>query len=276
MRSPLPRLTLIATLAWLPVGCFALETGITAKFHPWGSFDAGAWKTVRVVTETLDAGGQVVGTSVADTTTTLVSVDDVGVTLEIHACMEVAGKRFEADPQTVKQGFHGELLGTDLKVQNPTPGEVAIEGRKFPCKVQQLESTVGNGKTATTIYYSTSVAPYILKRKSVNKNPDSETVVDVVSLKDPVELRGETKKGIKLRTVYTNGNGTVTTLADVVPDVPGGVISSRSNEVDKTGRVVRRSTLTLIDYGTEPQKDRTGLFRKRPPRRVKQASRHGP
>ena len=87
----------------------AQEAGITAKLHPWGQFDPGTWKTVRVTTETFNEQGQVVSTSTADATTTLVDIDNDGVTLEIQTCMEVAGKRFEAEPQTVKQGFHGEL-----------------------------------------------------------------------------------------------------------------------------------------------------------------------
>src|SRR3990167_7403034 len=94
----------------------AEESGVTARFHPWGLFDPGAWKTVRVVTETLDERGQVVSTSTTDSKTTLVDIDNDGVTLEIQASMEVAGKRFEAEPQTVKQGFHGELVGPNLKL----------------------------------------------------------------------------------------------------------------------------------------------------------------
>ena len=39
-------------------------------------FDASAWKTVRVVTETLNEHGQVVSTNTTDTKTTLVDIDD--------------------------------------------------------------------------------------------------------------------------------------------------------------------------------------------------------
>ncbi len=110
-------LTLALGLAAVCASGMAQETGITARLHPWGRFDPGAWKLVRVVTETLDEHGQVVSTNSADTKTTLVDIDDDGVTLEIQTCMEVAGKRFQAEPQTVKQGFHGELVGPNLKLQ---------------------------------------------------------------------------------------------------------------------------------------------------------------
>jgi hypothetical protein len=259
----------------------AQESGITARFHPWGLFDPGAWKTVRVVTETLDERGQVVSTSTTDSKTTLVDIDNSAVTLEIQACVEVAGKRFEAESQTVKQGFHGELVGPNLTLKEPINGEVVIEGRKIPCKVQELESAAPNGKTVTTIYYSVTVAPYILKRESVttdaeSKNVLSETSVEVILLSMPLRLRGEIKSGIKVRTVHKNTNGTVTTLADVLPKVPGGVVASSSKEIDKAGHLVRRSTLELSDYSTDPDKDRSGMFRsKRAGRRAKQPSRYG-
>jgi hypothetical protein len=53
-------------------------------------------------------------------------------------------------------------------------------------------------------------------------------------------------------------------------DVPGGVVSQSSKEVDKNGLLVRRSTLELLDYNADPDKDRSGIFgRKRPNRRAK-------
>jgi hypothetical protein len=125
----------------------------------------------------------------------------------------------------------------------------------------------------TTIYYCPTLPPYILKRASVTsdlegKNVLSETTVEVISLNMPSEIRqGETKNGAYVMTVHKDAKGTVTTLAVVLPEVPGGVISSSSKEVDKTGRLVRRSTLKLVDYNDDPDKDRTGLFgRKRPSR----------
>ena len=155
-------LLLAAACVLAPAWAIAQPSGISAKLHPWGAFNPGAWKTVRVITETLKEHDQVVSTSMTDTKTTLVDLDNDGVTLEIEPCIEVAGKRFEAEPQTVKQGFHGETVGPSLTVRQPVDGEVTIEGQKIPCKVEKLESVVSNGKTVITIYYSTTVAPYIL------------------------------------------------------------------------------------------------------------------
>jgi hypothetical protein len=138
-----------------------------------------------------------------------------------------------------------------------------------------------NGKTNLTLHYSTTVPPYVLERQCVvtdaeGKGTPSETDTAVIALDMPVRVKGELRDGSYVRTVQKNGKTTVTTLATVVPDVPGGVVSHSSKEVDKNGRLLRRSTLELIDYNADPDKDRSGMFnRKRPNRRTKQPTRHG-
>jgi hypothetical protein len=267
-------LTLAAIFGLLPAWALGQEAGIPAKLHPWGRFEPGAWKQVQVVTETLDEQGQVVSTSTTDTKTTLVDIDSEGVTLEIQACMEVAGKRFEAEPQTIKQGFYGDAAVPNLKPKEPTEGHVVVEDRQIACKVQQLEIVGPTGKTTTSIFSSMTQAPYVLKRESVSSNGDgkealNETRVDVLAFDMPVKVLGAIKAGSHVRTVSKNSKGTVTTLAVVLPDVPGGVVCHSSKEVDPTGRILRRSTLELVNYGTDPEKDQGPFNRKRPNRRSK-------
>ena len=271
-QNPTP----IPTPTPVPVPKPAVDSkpAIPADLNPWARFEPGAWKLVRVITETLDGKGQVVSTSKTDTKTTLMKIDDGGVSLEVQACMEVAGKSFQAEPQIIRQGFNGELIAPDAIPKNPTDGQVTIDDRKIPCKVQQIELVSPNEKTSVTLYYSTSVAPYILKRLSVTtdaegKNVLSSTSFEVLALQMPVRLGGETRSGSYVKTVHKNSNGSVTTLAVVLPDVPGGVFSHSSKELDKDGRVVRRSTLELIDYSVNPEDDRASSFKsKRASRRA--------
>jgi hypothetical protein len=259
----------------------AKEPGLPAKLHAWGRFEPGTWKLVRVVTESLNEQGQVVSTSITDTKTTLVSIDGDGVTLEVETCIEVAGKRYLSEPQTIRQGFYGETAGADAKLKDPTDGEVVIEDRKIPCKIQQLTADGTSGKMAATLHYSTTVFPFVLKRASAATEADgtaaSETNVDVVALDMPVRVHGAIRAAAYIKTVYRTTKATVTTMAVVAPDVPGGVVSQSSKELTKTGQPVGRSTLELLDYNSDPDKDHSGLFgRKRPPRRTKQPPRYPP
>jgi hypothetical protein len=285
-ESPMSRLACRAVTLALGLAAFcatgaAQESGIPAKLHPWGRFEPGTWKTVRVVTETLNEQGRVVSTSTTDTKTTLLNVCNDGVTLEVEACMEVAGKRFEVEPQIVKEGFHGEMAGSTVTLKEPVDGEIKVEDQKIPCKIRQLSLVGPNGKANLTLHYSTTVPPYVLKRECVitdteGKNTGSETNKDLIALDMPVRVLGQLRGGSYVRAVHKNGKTTVTTLSVVVCDVPGGVVSHSSKEVDKNGRLLRRSTLALVDYNADPDKDR-GLFgRKRPNRRTKPPTRYGP
>ena len=114
--------------------CAAEEPGISARHHSWARFQPGAWKLVRVVTESLDESGHVIGVNVTETKTSLLRIDADGVVLEVEVGVEVAGKQFDGQPQCLKQGFHGELAGGEVKFLPAVAAEVSIEDQKIPCR----------------------------------------------------------------------------------------------------------------------------------------------
>lgn len=248
----------------------AQEAGISPRCHPWGHFDVGAWKLVRVVTETLDENGRVASTSITETETTLTKIEPDGVTLRVQVSVEVAGKRLEREPQTVKQGFHGNQVGADVKVGEPEDAQVVIEGRKIPCQVVRLESTGPTSKTVSRIHFSNKIPPYILKREvtitaAEGDEPLSETTEQVVALDMPCDVLDETKSAALVRAYHKHPEGTAVTWAFTSAEIPGGIIRHSSKELNKVGRLARRSTLELLLYGLSPRKERTGLLgRKRP------------
>ncbi len=267
MRKLSALLLLLTSLTthWCVLQADAQTAGVVLEHHPWGRFEPGAWKRVRVITETLGAGGPVSETSSAETKTTLLRVDPDGVVLEIRVTIEVAGKRFEVEPQVVKQGFHGEVVCPTTKLRRAGPGEVVIEGRKIPCDIYQFESSSNGCGTVTQLYYSKSVAPHILKRESATTKVDGgemqkQTVAQVIALDMPRRVMAETQTAALIRTVQKQPKSTITTWASSTPAVPGGIISHSSKEVDAEGQPVRRSTLELLDYGLEPEPQRPGLF----------------
>jgi hypothetical protein len=254
----------IAACLWHSTAA-AQDGGVTAKHHPWGRFQPGAWKLVRVVTDTLDEQGVVTSTSITETKTTLVKVEDDGVLLEVEVGIEMAGKQFDAQPQCVKQGFQGEMAGGELKVGVSTAAELDIEGRTLPCRVQQVESVGPNSKTVTKLYCSNTMAPYLLKRESTTTdlqgaNVLSEMALEVIALNMPHRVLAETMNAACVKTVQKHPKGTIATLAWTVPGVPGEVVGHASKETDKNGRVVRRSTLELVSYGLQAEEERIGLF----------------
>jgi hypothetical protein len=264
---PLILFCLFVSLTFSPLwgSGLLLAAGIAREHHPWGNFKPGAWKLVRVITEKLDEKGLVTNRSRTDNKTTLLAADDDGVTLESDVVYEVAGIQYEHEPETLKEGFHGELLTQGLKIKETGTGSVVIEGRTIPCKLLELEFSGPASKTVVNIAYSPTVAPYILKRQSVTtdlsgNNSRSETTMEVLELDMPFKVSAQIQSAAFVRTIVKHPKGTTTTLAATSTAVPGGVIWYSCKELDKAGRLTRRSTLELVDYGLELEPERTGLF----------------
>ncbi len=270
----IPAILLLAALA--PCECAGQDIGVSARHNSWARFQNGAWKLVRVSTDTLDDSGRVTATSITETKTSLTRTEADGVVLEVEVGVEIAGKQFDGLPQCVKQGFHGELSGGDVKSQPSVAAEVTIEDHKFPCRSQQVEIGGASGRTAVTLCYSDSLAPFILRRESKTtdaaNNVVSETLSEVVALDMPQRVLSEMKNVACIKTVQKTPKGTVTTLAMSSSDVPGGVVSQTSKELDPAGRLLRRSTLELLNYGTRPEKERVGLFGRKRTVRVRKTT----
>ena len=264
--------SLIAML-WVSLGaalCPAQEVGISRRHHPWGCFEAGAWTRVRETTQTFEENETL--TSITETKTTLKEVAEDGVTLLVESVVEVGGKRLRADPQTVKQGWHGELADQDVKVTHLGKGEVVIRNRRIPCKIEQVEVTGPAGKKTTKIYYSDWFEPFILRRESLTTDPEGnnrlgETTVEVMDVDVPCRLLAAIWNTFHVKAVHKNAKGTTTTIAFTSTRVPGGVIRHDSKETDKSGRLVRQSSLEVLNYGMEGYEEQPGPFGPRRPGR---------
>lgn len=272
MRLRIAWILTVLLAAGLHVGWCIGQDEVLARHHLWGRFQPGAWKLVRVVTETLDAEGRPTSTSTTETKTTLVKVENDGVTLEVDVGVEIAGKQFAGQPQCIKQGFHGELIGQEVKAKPSEASEVTIGDQKFACRAEQLEFSGPSGKTAVIVYYSDSVSPFVLKRDSKTtdasgENVLSETTLEVVALDMPYKVMTEFKTSACVKTVQKNAQGTITTLANTCRDVPGGVVHQSSKETDKDGHLVRRSVLELVSYGFQAEEERPGIFGRKRARR---------
>jgi len=261
---PLPRFRLLVWLCVLagPTLGLADDTGITREFHPWGRFydHKGAWKRCRVTTETLDERGAVVNTNVTETKTSLEGVDGDGVTLQVESAAEIAGKQLPSEPKRVRQSFRGDLANGKVVIRSLGAKRVIVDGETFFCRVEEAQVTSARSKTVTRTYYSRTVAPYVLKRESKTTDLDGtatleENTFKVISLDKPCRFHPRIKRTALVEAVSTTPRGRTVTHAFTSVDVPGGVIWHVADELDKNGRLLRRSNLELVDYGLEPGVD---------------------
>ena len=239
------------------------DLGLTRQHDPWGRYQPGAWTLVRVRTEAFNEGGTL--ESVTETKTTLTAVGEEGVTLRMEVGVKIGGKEIETDPQIVNQGFHGELSTSVPKVSDLGEGEVVIENRRIPCRIRKLEFPRPVGRKVTTIYYSDSVEPYILKQETAvyaenEEAPTSETSVQVVSLAAPCRIWKNFRSASRVKSVRKDASGTTTTWTWTSSLVPGGVICCTTQQVDNEGRLVCYQELQLLDYDLQQSPERSGLF----------------
>ena len=215
---------------------------------------------MRITTESLDELGNVESTTVTEKRTHLKSVDRRHVQLKMAVTVQVADKTFDAPPQDIVESHFGEVNSKNIKIADLGEATTMIEGRVVACRVRQCTIITPENKRVVKIFYSAKVAPHVLRRESSTTDVDGKrntyvTQDEVIALDMPHKVLSEIMPASLVRTVNRNGRNTTTTIAVQAANVPGGVVSYTSKETDAQGRVIRRSTLELIDYGFEKDSD---------------------
>ncbi len=270
--SRLPRLWLGYALALVVVGLVgtprlwgeSLTTSsssapeMTARdLHVWGRFDPGTWKRVRIITDTVNDRGAVADTTITETKTTLLRADSKRLTLRIEATVDVAGKRFACPPEVVEYGYYGESANEAAETKNLGSEPLTVDGQQVPCRIEQVVASAGQQKQVTEMFLSDSVEPYVMKRvtavfKKDNTGSldmdDTQTTTEVIALDVPYKVLHDVKSTAYERTIQRSSRGTNVTLDVTSVDVPGGVVSRTTKELDPQGKMLRRSSLELVDY----------------------------
>lgn len=221
--------------------------------HAWGRFQIGAWKHVRVVTQTLNAAGEVDQTRTTDTKSTLLSVDDSSCELQFEVTVELAGKQFVSPAKRVQLGFLGEGRGEQVEVEE-LPGEsLEFDGRRVDCRSQRI--TI-HGENLETVSHVLSIAaePYVLRRSTQCRSTDGGKLayareVWVLAGGLPFRVCGEIKPSHLIKTRHQAADTTTLTLEIHCPEVPGAVVWHSSQVRDRSGRTLERSVLELVDFG---------------------------
>lgn len=231
--------------------CAGQQTISILDQHPWAKFPIGSWKTVQVISETFDTQGNVTNVTSTETRTTLTEVTKDGYTLRVEVTVEVAGKRFPTQVQTVTNGFYGEQPGQTATVRRLGEGTIEIDGQKITTEQRRVRIIGGDVEVNSVVHYSADVPPYQLQRETTTSEPGGKsatTKVEVVALDMPQRVLGDIKSSAIVKTVKSHDKGSSTTVEVQCDDVPGGVVSHSAAERDTNGEIVRRSTLQIVDY----------------------------
>lgn len=251
-------LVLAAAIGALAFPLRADDDVVLRKYHPWGRFHAGSWNRVRILTETLDAKGNVIATSTTDTKSTLVERGIESFTIKLESTVEVAGKKLPPQVQTVKLGYAGESLGEQLSYRDLDSLRVSVDGRDISCAVQEVEIVGSGQKRVSMVAYADDVAPYVLHRKTTQTDTTHpghalETELEVIALDMPFKVAGKLQCTAHTKQVQRGPRGTNVTLSVVSAEVPGELVSQTTKKVDELGKANFRSSLELISYYSAPE-----------------------
>jgi len=242
---------------------------ISREHHAWGRFYPGSWTQVRKLTEEFDEQGKLTSVSTTETKTTLVEADDRRYVLQLEVTVEVAGKRIVTPARTIRLGYYGETNGQRVVIKRVGEGDLLVGGKRVQCQILESAINGGDEMIVSKVHYCDSTAPFVLKRDTKSTDVEGEAIrlqtqMDVIAVEMPHRVVAEIKTGAHVRTVKKHGSGSTYTLEVHCEEVPGGVVSHASKELDDTGRLVRRSTLELLDYGVVDKKRLfgRGIFRR--------------
>lgn len=242
------------------------------KQHPWATFTPGAWKTVRIVSESFDKEGKSHETSLTDTKSTLESLTNKGIQLQIEVCLWLPGRRLDPKPQSVEQGYHGEVGNFEKEViKELKPVELTIAGKVIPCKVCKITLTEPKTDRVRTIklFYNEKVAPYLLRRESEIRDAKkkislAKTTMAVNSLNMPWESCGKLFSVAVAQTATVTPKESMTSLTFLSTEVPGLVVYEATKEIDSEGKTIRRSVSRMTDFNTSLETEkRPGILKRR-------------
>jgi hypothetical protein len=255
--SRIAAILLIATavgVAWYARDLGANDSVHAADLNPWTKFGIGSWKKVRVFSESLNESGKVESTSIRETKTTLLEVTDTHFTLKVETSVEVAGKTFMADPSYVKQGYNGETNGQTVEIKKIGPGEIVIDGRKYPSEIRQVVVNGDELRRVSVVHFNDLIPPHVLRRETTatdaaGTQKNYETLVEVVAVDMPYRVLTESKTVFHVKTTHRQASGkSIVVMEAHCPDVPGSVVAHSSKELNVAGRIVSRETLELTEY----------------------------
>lgn len=253
-RTLVGALVLVASL--LPAMATARQyPGLGPTNHVWGRFRPGAWKRIRIVTQTYGPDGRLTATTNTHQRIELVKVDAETYTTEIEASIEVAGRTLDAPVQIDTRPYYAltsELVDLgDWKTAGS--GKVDVEEHEIRCDLYTAEVADDGLRRTARVYVSDMLAPHVLRIETSTVSLDSMTelatsLYEVLSVELPYRLLGENRVAALAREIRRSSKGARITVQFLDLGVPGGIVAEHSKELDQEGRLIRHNTLEVIDY----------------------------
>ena len=225
--------------------------------HAWARFQPGAWRRIKVTSESFDANGRFLSRSETSQTESLVAVDDESYTLELVSVVDVGGKRLRGASQKTTYHLLCDAPANRVTTTRLDEANISLAGAVIPVERWRVQIGTAEEEDRRTeiLYYSPDRSPYLLRREaqSGDASESLQSTQSVTRVDAPRLLNGGIVPTSHITTMTRNGGNQINEFEVQSDGVPGGLVSASSTERDASGRRVRWSTTELEDYGDAPQ-----------------------
>lgn len=232
------------------------------RTHPWARFEPGAWRRLRVVTESLDAAGESSGVNASERIERLVAVDDETYTLEVENLAPLAGlptpgavERRHLSLLTDRSADLGKLTIEEAEPANISFGG-SLGGIVVPCRTWRATTTGEGAIEEELLSVAVGSDPAVLRRTlttTIGGAPGATVTANVSRLDLPALYAERLTRSWHLATTITHPSGSRTERAAVYSaDAPGGLHSESAADFDASGRRTFWSVTDLVESGRTP------------------------
>lgn len=245
-----------------PESAAAASVHLPREHHCWCHLEPGAWRTLRVTTETFEPSGVSLGVVVTSETETLSDVQDENYALRSSSVVEVGGKSLSGPDREHHLQLLTDTADEQVDAVAQPPAQINLDGRSVPCEVWRLTVKRNDRVVAHEVFYSDQVWPFVLRREVTEtstqdpSNSLSTTHESVVRSQVPVTLDGKIVTGAHLQRITESPAGRTERIEVHSDAVPGGLVSRATTEWDAQGNRIRWSTTELADFGTVGKEER--------------------
>ena len=227
---------------------------LTKRENPWGAFLPGTWVVRRTNSQRYSGS---VANSVTDTYLTLEEVNDNSLTLRKETIIGLVAGAVAPTPIRQTFDFYQQPLFENVEIEQLQPQTLVIARRQIVCQVCRYTQISDDQKKTTTIWYSNTVLPYLLRSEEIRtNNPDSpdqvETVLShtIMTVTDTsgVRLFKNILNEYKTQTIKKTAAGTTVSQASFSENIPGGLLHEVTVETDPVGKILARNVTSVCDY----------------------------
>lgn len=254
-------LLIAATLASIPSTARSQDSANTTTDAPkrlrlrreWEGFAPGSSAQVQRRRIVYNEEGDVESSTTLETKSTLVSKQDGFNSVKMELKIDVAGRIFEPDANTLRFGPLSQKPGEKVETEHIGEEVLEVDDEQFKCQKFQVTIESESGRRQSRVWVS-DVFPYVLKSEAVLTTEETEVAErissSVIAMDMPIEVLSEVKSGAVMRIVTESDGKRSVTLEASCPDVPGGLVW-HSQKVLVDGQLQEESHLRLIEYRSE-------------------------